>query len=251
MVVNSSCRQGCFLLTVAVLLAGANQDAKSVEIAHAMIQAMGGEAAWNAAHFVRFDFQVAKDGHSLISRSHLWDKRTGRYRLNDQTKDGAPRVTLMNLATRQGDVFVNGKKLEGPAAGTALTAAYATYINDSYWLMMPWKWLDPGVHLKYLGRQKGLDIVELTFDHVGLTPGDRYRAYVSPQTHRMEHWEYQLQSGDKGSWDWQYAAHNGVTLASNHVNNQGMDINMGQVAILDSAPEACFSNPPQPCPALP
>jgi len=35
---------------------GENRDPKAVEVARTMIQAMGGEDAWNAVHFVRFDF---------------------------------------------------------------------------------------------------------------------------------------------------------------------------------------------------
>jgi hypothetical protein len=32
---------------------GENRDPKAVEVARTMMQAMGGEDAWNAAHFVR------------------------------------------------------------------------------------------------------------------------------------------------------------------------------------------------------
>ncbi len=221
----------------------AKSDAKSVAIAEAMVQAMGGQNAWNSAHFLRFDFKVSKGGKEVASRTHLWDKRTGRYRLDDSTKEGAPRTALMNLANREGSVYVGGKKLEGAESAKALKDAYASYTNDVYWLMMPWKWLDSGVHLKYVGQQKGYDVVELTFDHVGLTPGDMYHAFVSPKTHMMEHWEYTLQSGNKGSWDWQYGEHKGVKLASNHTNDQGMSINMGSVDILDSVPDDSFTNP--------
>jgi len=48
------------------------------------------------------------------------------------------RVVLMNLATKQGAVYVDGKKLEGPEAAKAIEAAYGAYINDFYWLAMPW-----------------------------------------------------------------------------------------------------------------
>ncbi len=235
---------GGLLLAMAAYPADdSKRDARSVAIAEAMVKAMGGQDAWNSAHFLRFDFKVSKGGKEVASRSHLWDKRTGRYRLDDTTKQGSPRTALMNLANREGSVYVGGKKLEGADSAKGLKEAYGSYINDVYWLMMPWKWLDGGVHLKYLGQQKGYDVVELTFDHVGLTPGDMYHAFVSPKTHMMEHWEYTLQSGDKGSWDWQYGEHKGVKLASNHTNDQGMAINMGTVDILDSVPDESFTNP--------
>ena len=70
-------------------------------------------------------------------RSHLWDKMTGRYRLEGKTKDGKPTVTLLNLANQQGTAYVEGKKLEGAAAAEALKGAYGAFINDMYWLAMP------------------------------------------------------------------------------------------------------------------
>src|SRR2546421_9376087 len=110
-------RKASSILLAGVLLFAAEprRDPKSVEIAGAMHQAMGGQDAWNAAHFVRFDFKVHIGGEMKVDRSHLWDKQTGRYRL-DQKNDQKNRVVLMNLADKQGTVFVDGKKLEGPEA---------------------------------------------------------------------------------------------------------------------------------------
>ena len=80
----------------------------------------------------------------------------------------------MNMANKQGTVYEDGKKLEGQAAAKAIEAAYGAYINDFYWLAMPWKWLDEGVNLKYAGKKpqggENCDVVEFTFGKVGLTP---------------------------------------------------------------------------------
>jgi hypothetical protein len=112
---------------------------------------------------------------------------------------------------------------------------------------MPWKWLDPGVNLKYIGKKpcgsEQCDVVELTFNHVGLTPGDRYDAFISPSSHLMTHWEYTLQSHDKGAWDWDYGQYASIKLASNHTNAKQMSISMGDVKVLDSVDDAYFSDP--------
>src|ERR1700687_5592047 len=165
------------------------RDAKAEELAHTVMNAMGGEKAWYGAHFVRFDFKVNAGGKTVEDRSHLWDKMTGRYRLDDKTKDGKPRVTFFNVNDRHGEVYVDGKKVEGAAGAKAVKDAYEAFINDMYWLAMPWKWLDQGVNLKYmgpktLGNESG-EVVRLTFNHVGLTPGDRYDAFVNSQSHLM------------------------------------------------------------------
>jgi len=59
----------------------------------------------------------------------------------------------------------------------------------------------------------------------------------------MTHWEYTLQSGTKGSWDWQYGESGGVKLASNHVSPPDKSINMGTVSILKDVDGAYFSDP--------
>jgi hypothetical protein len=242
-------RSGLVLFFAAALSINAAPppDPKAAAIAKEMMDAMGGQELWNRAHFVRYDFKVNAGGKTVVERSHLWDKYTGRYRIDDKTKEGGHRVTLFNAATQKGEVFVDGRKLDAAAAAPALKAAYATFINDMYWLSMPWKWMDQGVHLKYAGTKtrgkETYDIVELTFDHVGLTPGDKYVAYVSPKTHLMEHWEYTLQSGSKGSWDWEYVTTAGVKLAGNHKSDDGKTINMGDPKISNTVEEAAFTDP--------
>jgi hypothetical protein len=214
------------------------------ELAQTMMQTMGGQDAWGRAHFVRYDFKVTVAGKVVADRAHLWDKQTGRYRIEDKTKEGKPRVTLFNVGTQQGTVYVDGKKLEGEPAAQAMKQGYGTFINDMYWLSMPWKWMDQGVHLKYLGEKKpGFDVVELTFGKVGLTPGDRYDAFVSRKSHLMEHWEYTLQTGKTGVWDWQYKTTAGVMLAGDHKSPEGNSINMGDPRILNAADDAYFTDP--------
>jgi hypothetical protein len=232
-----------------------DRDSKAVTIAQNMMNAMGGQDAWNGAHFVRYDFIVNAKGNAVVSRSHLWDKQTGRYRLDDKTKDGKSRVVLFNTGTQQGEAYVDAKKLDGQAGADAMKDAYKAFINDMYWLAMPWKWMDAGVHLRYVGprarKNRNFDVVELSFDHVGLTPGDRYTAYVSPTSRLMEHWEYTLESGNKGSWDWEYTTSGGVKLASNHKSEDGATtINMGDVHVLDSIDESYLKDATKPLSSL-
>lgn len=242
---------GAVVLMLAVCVEGSAQshkDPKAVEIAKTMQEAMGGLSNWQNAHFVRYDFIVSHDGKTMMSRSHLWNKQTGDYRLEEKTKDGKSEVALFNIGTKQGSVYVDGKKVEGDEAQADLKQAYAAFVNDSWWLDMPWNWLNSGVNLKYLGAKKRGsemdDVVELTFNHVGLTPGDMYHAYVSRKSHLMTHWEYVLQSHQKGSWDWLYTETNGIKLPRTHISaDRKTSISMGHVAVLDSADGAFFTDP--------
>ncbi|MEX2303749.1 MAG: DUF6503 family protein [Bryobacterales bacterium] len=236
-------------LTAALLSPAAAQqrDAKAVELGKSVMQAMGGEKAWDNVHFVRYDFIVSMGGETRANRSHLWDKWAGRYRFESKTKEGKSQVVLFNVNDQQGDVYIDGARIDGEGAATALKGAYSAFINDMYWLAMPWKWLDQGVNLKYIGAKehegKNYEVVELTFQKVGLTPGDTYNAYIDPSSKLMTHWEYTLQGGNKGAWNWEYGTHNGVKLASNHTNAEGASINMGTVAVFEKVEDAFFTDP--------
>ena len=75
-------------------------EPKAVEIARAMMQAMGGEAAWKQARYVRFDFVVKTRGQVRIERKYLWDRQTGRCRLEEKSANENPGVVLFNIRDR-------------------------------------------------------------------------------------------------------------------------------------------------------
>jgi hypothetical protein len=78
-----------------------------------------------------------------------------------------------------------------------MKAAWQMFVNDQYWLLAPSKLGDPGVHVEQEG-----DALRVSFDKVGVTPGDRYVFRVDPATGEVRHWDYTLEGGKKGSWDW-------------------------------------------------
>jgi len=237
---------GVLLCALWGIPAAAEKDAQSEAVARQMMAAMGGENAWNDAHFVRFDFIVTRDGAERVNRSHLWDKYTGRYRLEQRTEKGL-QIVLFNVNDKSGAAYLGDERMSGADADKQLESAYGAFINDMYWLAMPWKWMDPGVNLKHLGTKqhdgKTCDVVELTFQQVGLTPGDTYHAYVDQASKLMVYWEYTLESGNKGAWEWEYGESGGVKLASNHTNAEGASIGMGKVAVTSSIDEGVFTDP--------
>jgi hypothetical protein len=185
------------------------------DIAERLQQAMGGDA-FATARVIHFTWAAERDGQLLVTWDHTWDRWTGDYRLSgaDRKSDGASWLALFNVDSRQGRVWIGDRELEGEELDEYLTASYGRFINDTYWLLMPWKWLDPGVSLSYSGEAEvagGLcDVVELTFSSVGLTSNDRYRGYVDRDSGRMVRWSYLLQQddgspgeGEATAWDWQ------------------------------------------------
>jgi hypothetical protein len=219
-------------------------ETQPVDIARGMMQAMGGEAAWKRAHFVRFDFVLKIGGQEKFARAHLWDKQTGRYRLEDRSAIGHFGVILFNLRDQQGTAYVNGQKLEGPAAAAALKGAYRAYRTDIDWLALPWHWLAPGVHLKYLGEKsldgQLFDLVEVAVDQPA-APATRYNSYVSRRSHLVEFSSIGVQPS---LWDWQYTTAGGIQLARDHTNaERHSSISMGNVRVLDQVDDAFLTDP--------
>lgn len=234
-------------LFVASALFAQTSEPAAIAVTETMHEAMGGLENWNNTRYVQFKFQVGQDGEWRTSRSHLWDKWEGRYRFESTNDEGVKSVVLFNTNTKEGKAYANGEELPAEEAAERINGAYGAYINDTYWLAMPWKWLDPGVSLKHLGEETrsgvACDIVQLSFASVGLTPGDVYRAYVSKASGLMVHWEYTLQSSNEGSWDWEYATTNGLKLAGTHKNESGREIEMGGPVASNEVDETLFTDP--------
>jgi hypothetical protein len=235
-------------------------DRRAIEVADAVLRALGGAEAWEKTRFIHFVFAFEAGGARKASRTHLWDRYAGRLRYERTDPDGRPLVVLLDANTRRGEAYRDGAALPPAEAKALLEEAYEAWINDTYWLLMPYKMKDPGVRLSYDGEvSEGgatYDRVLLRFDGVGLTPGDRYWAYVDRATGLMRRWAYVLEGQPAGSqptiWEWKgWARHGGILLAPEKVRVGGPEsarIVHPLLAVYDALPEECFTRP-DPLPA--
>src|SRR5215472_7236254 len=191
-----------FLLAFGLCPSARARDAKADAIGKEFISALGGEGAWDKARQLKFDFIVDREGKTVARFSHVWDRYTGDYRVSGTDKAGAPFVVLFNVNTKQGKAFVNGVAVEGEEKEKLLKTGYGRFINDTYWLLAPWKIFDPGVTLTYDGEKPcpgsgTCDVLKLSFDSVGLTPKDIYSLWSAKDGRQMVQWQYVL----KGAQD--------------------------------------------------
>jgi hypothetical protein len=254
---------GALLLLAGVPAGGAapagfdpsQSDPRAIVVADLVMAALGGREAWERTRYIHFAFVVRRGDEELESRTHLWDRHAGRLRYENVDRDGRPVVVLEDLGARDGTAFRAGERL-GPAdAGPLLAEAYEAWINDTYWLLMPYKMKDPGVRLRYAGetREGGAvyDTLELSFDNVGLTPGDRYWAFVNRDTHLMERWSYVLQDDPPGAaptfWEWKGWTRRGrLLLAPEKVSARRQEVVRilhPVLEVYDSLPDAYFESP--------
>ncbi|MEZ4988583.1 MAG: hypothetical protein R2795_26775 [Saprospiraceae bacterium] len=160
-------------------------DPEAIAIADQVMQAMGGRTAWNNTRYIYWNF--------FGSRQLLWDKFTGNVRI-DIPKENT--VLQIHLHSNTGKAMVRGQVMTEPdSIAYYLDRAKSIWINDSYWLVMPFKMKDSGVTLKYLGKgntEEGAkaDIVQLTFEEVGRTPDNKYHVYVEETSRLVTQWKF-------------------------------------------------------------
>jgi len=245
----------CVFVALASAARAADRDAKADAVGHELIAAMGGMPAWEKARQFRFDFVVVKEGKPVARFSHLWDRYTGDYRLSGTDKSGAPYTVLFNVNTKAGKAFVNGRPAEADKQAQLLENAYGRFINDTYWLLAPWKIFDPGVRLAYDGEKPcpgggTCDVLKLSFDEVGLTPKDVYWMWVSRDGHRMVQWQYVLGGAadppTTAAWkDWKTMG--GIALSMDKpMSGEPFEIRFENVAVSASRDDALFAPPSAP-----
>jgi len=226
-------------------------DPKAKALADRVMDALGGTDAWNKTRFLRFDFAVDREGKTVVRRSHVWDKWTGRYRLEATTREGAPYVVLMNINERDGRAFIKGSEVSGDEGKKLVDQGYSIWVNDTYWLLMPYKMKDPGVHLEVAGQEtKGTttwDKLHLSFEGVGLTPKDQYWAYVNRKTGLVDRWDYVLKGENKPKTTFMWTnwkKHGGVMLADDRKNPaDGMRVYFPVLEVEDQLADSVFTTP--------
>jgi hypothetical protein len=166
----------------------AGSDPRAIALADRAMEAMGGRAAWDATRVIAW---------TIFNRSHVWDKWTGDYRLTADTT-----LVIMNVNTRAGRAWQKGVEVTDAARRDEILArAVSIWINDSYWLLMPYKLKDSGVTLRHAGEKpsgdgRAADVIELTFKGVGDTPDNRYRVWIDRESGLVSQWSFFKSAAD-------------------------------------------------------
>jgi len=156
-------------VAVAPAAPAAPPDPAADGLAKRTIEAQGG-AAWEKARYLSFTFVVERNGQTAASFPQQWDRVTGNYRVSGVDPKGVPFTVLLNAKSKIGRAWQNGVEVKDLAALKELLAlGYRRYNNDIYWLLMPLKMLEPGVHRTSQGERADAaghkwDVIRVTFD---------------------------------------------------------------------------------------
>jgi len=213
-----------------------NSDASAIKLADDAMMAMGGRKNWDDTRYITWNFFGA--------RRHTWDKWTGDVRIE------APRdstIILMNINTMQGKVMKKGVEFNQPDSLTKyLDRGKGWWINDSYWLLMPFKLKDSGVTLNYIREDTTMDgrnahVLGLKFKSVGVTPDNGYLVFVDMETSLVSQWAYYkdaYQAEPNFVLPWiDYKPYGKILLSGSRGERQITDI-----AVFEQVPEGTFIN---------
>ena len=219
----------------------AGSDARAIALADRVMARMGGRQAWDQTRYIRWSF--------FGRRHHVWDKYTGNIRVEGVERETEiPYLILMNIHTKEGRAWESGEEVTDPGRlAELLDRGEAVWINDSYWLVMPYKLKDSGVTLAYLGEGtmedgSSAEVLQLTFKSVGRTPDNKYHVYVAKKTGLVEQWSYYRNFSDEepgftGPWrNWQQYGQ--ILLSDNRGERRHTNL-----AVYEELPASVFTSP--------
>jgi hypothetical protein len=195
-------------------------DPAAVELADSVMVAMGGRANWNKTRYISWSFSGR--------RNLVWDKQSGRVRIESPEEKT---IYLINVNNGQGRVRVNGREiLEGDSLRLMLQRARGIWINDSYWLIMPFKLKGSGVTLRYLGEDTLMsggkcNVMDLTFADTEDQSDSKYRIYVDLADNLVKQWAYYKTSNQDSAtfirpWD-NYKQYGDILLSGDRSDGSG------------------------------
>lgn len=213
----------------------AESDPAAIELADSIMNAMGGRENWDNTRFISWNF--------FGRRNLVWDKNGNRVRI-ESIPDST--IYLLDMNTMKGRVQSKGQELTEPdSLNKMLERAKSIWINDSYWLVMPFKLKDSGVTLKYMGEDSLANslynVLQLTFENVGDTPQNKYDLYVDIKDKLIKNWSYYKDvSQDSASftrpWD-NYQKYGSILLSADRSDGGGPK----NVKVDEQLPDAVFT----------
>lgn len=189
-----------FLLFAVTVLCSCSESASSKNvdsvpkdrierILDSLEMAMGGRAAYEKAQVIEWSF--------FGYRKLIWDKAGKQVWIEYQ--QGQPLQIYYDIKEDTAAVYLDGKSVNDVDSLLMFkTRARRIWINDSYWLVMPFKLRDPGVNISYSGVssidsviQEPCHILTVTFDDsVGVTPENKYEVFISLKDRLVKGWKY-------------------------------------------------------------
>lgn len=136
------------LVGLAVLAGVANAQGVDPRTAEGQLQVCGGLASWQSVGYLEFEVKItAADGGVQGPFVYRWGRREGVLRMSGPWAAGAKLEVVLDIASRTGGGWENGKQLMGTRLGEASNWALQRFGEDILWLTFPLEWSNAGVEV--------------------------------------------------------------------------------------------------------
>ena len=172
-------------MVFAVLVLGTTSSAQMRPPVVGELAKTYGVDSFGQVEAVRYTFNLRLTG-SELSRSWVWEPKTGRISYDGKGKDGKPVKVTFVQSELNGQSPVVKERIDW------------FFVNDNYWMFLPFHvyWDSPGADVKDKGLQKlplgkgSARLIVVQYSRGGgYTPGDTWDLYVGPDN-RIEEMVY-------------------------------------------------------------
>jgi len=166
------------------LLAGTSRAQTHSAVAEQVAKTYGLDS-FGQVEAIRYTFNLELPGRN-VSRSWIWEPKTGRVSYEGKDKDGKP----VKVSYLQSELYKE--------SDTVKNEVDPAFVNDNYWVIFPFHayWDSPGADVQDKGMQKlpsgegSAKLVSVKYSSKGgYTPGDTWDLYVG-DNNRIEYFVY-------------------------------------------------------------
>ena len=187
--------------------------------------------AWATMNIVQWTF---------VGHDYLWDKREDWLKVNWGNKE-----VLMDMPAWEGEVYRNGKKLNGWQRDRIFKRAYTFFCNDSFWFNAPVKARDEGTSRFLVEQEDGSEALLVKYSSGGVTPGDSY-LWLLDESGQPTGWKMWVKiipiKGTYTSWEkWTTLDHGGRVATLHDMNI--VETSIDNIAAAQSYEELGIENP--------
>lgn len=212
---------------------GSNPTA--IMLADQAMNAMGGRAAWDNTNYISWNF--------FGRRQLFWDKSENKVRIDRDNM-----VMSLDMDDMTGQVWKDGELMQNAdSVSKYLKMANNIWINDAYWLFMPFKLKDSGVTISYIRDDSTMAgepaiVLWMTFEEVGNTPQNAYEVWISSESRLVRQWAFYRNEEDEEPafvqpWD-DYQQYGDILLSGDRGDRKITDIKVWK-----KAPKEVFTSP--------
>ncbi|MGV8040319.1 MAG: hypothetical protein AB2L07_09640 [Thermoanaerobaculaceae bacterium] len=135
------------LVIVGVLVAGASlAQSADPRTAQGQLAVCGGLAAWQSVGYLEFEVKITNaDGTVQGPWYYRWGRRDGVLRMSGPWASAGKLEVVLDIASRTGGGWVDGKQLIGARLTEASDWALQRFGEDILWLTFPLEWGNSGV----------------------------------------------------------------------------------------------------------